>query len=55
VQAVGFVSDDAAYAGTMTMRWELAGVDGGTRVDVMPTTSRMESTRRITPPGWRRR
>jgi hypothetical protein len=35
VQAVGFVSDDAAYAGTMTMRWELAGVDGGTRVDII--------------------
>jgi uncharacterized protein YndB with AHSA1/START domain len=35
VQAVEFVSDDPAYAGTMTMRWELAGVDGGTRVDII--------------------
>jgi hypothetical protein len=35
VQAVDFVSDDPAYAGTMTMRWELAGVDGGTRVDII--------------------
>jgi hypothetical protein len=35
VQAVGFVSDDAAYASTMTMRSELAGVDGGTRVDII--------------------
>jgi uncharacterized protein YndB with AHSA1/START domain len=35
VQAVDFVSDDPSYAGTMTMRWELAGVDGGTRVEVI--------------------
>ncbi len=35
VQAVEFVSDDPAYAGTMTMRWELAEVDGGTRVDII--------------------
>ena len=35
VQAVDFVSDDPAYAGTMTMRWELARVDGGTRVDII--------------------
>jgi uncharacterized protein YndB with AHSA1/START domain len=35
VQAVEFVSDDPAYAGTMTMRWELTGVDGGTRVDII--------------------
>jgi Activator of Hsp90 ATPase homolog 1-like protein len=34
VQAVDFVSDDPAYAGTMTMRWDLAGVAGGTRVDI---------------------
>ena len=35
VQAVDFVSDDLAYAATMTVRWELAGVDGGTRVDII--------------------
>ena len=35
VQAVQFVSDDPAYAGTMTMRWEITEVDGGTRVDIM--------------------
>jgi hypothetical protein len=35
VQAVDFVSDDPAWAGTMTVRWELAGVDGGTRVDII--------------------
>lgn len=29
-QAVDFVSDDPAYAGTMTMRWELTGVGEGT-------------------------
>jgi uncharacterized protein YndB with AHSA1/START domain len=34
VQAVDFVSDDPAYAGTMTMTWELTEVDGGTRVDI---------------------
>ena len=35
VQAVDFVSDDPAFAGTMTMRWELLEVDGGTRVDIV--------------------
>jgi uncharacterized protein YndB with AHSA1/START domain len=34
VQAVDFVSGDPSYAGTMTMRWELTEVDGGTRVDI---------------------
>lgn len=34
VQAVDFVSDDPAYAGTMTMTWEVAAVDAGTRVDI---------------------
>ena len=34
VQAVDFVSDDAAFAGTMTMTWEVIPVDGGTRVDI---------------------
>lgn len=33
VQAVDFVSDDPAYAGTMTLTWEVTPVDGGTRVD----------------------
>lgn len=33
-QAVDFVSDDPAYAGTMTMTWEVAPVDGGTRVEI---------------------
>jgi Activator of Hsp90 ATPase homolog 1-like protein len=31
---VDFVSDDPAYAGTMTMTWEVTAVDGGTRVDI---------------------
>jgi hypothetical protein len=35
VQAVDFVSDDPAYAGTMTMTWELTDVEGGTRVDIV--------------------
>lgn len=34
VQAVDFVSDDPAYAGTMTMTWEVTSVDAGTRVDI---------------------
>ena len=34
VQAVDFVSDDPAFAGTMTMTWEVGPLDGGTRVDV---------------------
>jgi uncharacterized protein YndB with AHSA1/START domain len=34
VQAVDFVSDDPAYAGTMTMTWELTAVDAVTRVEI---------------------
>lgn len=34
VKAVDFVSDDPAYAGTMIMTWEVAAVEGGTRVDI---------------------
>jgi uncharacterized protein YndB with AHSA1/START domain len=34
VQAVNFVSDDPAYAGAMTMTWEVTAVDAGTRVDI---------------------
>ncbi|MFD9738437.1 SRPBCC domain-containing protein [Umezawaea sp. NPDC059074] len=34
VQAVDFVSDDPAFAGTMTMTWEVVAVDGGTRVEI---------------------
>lgn len=33
VQAVDFVSDDPAFAGTMIMTWEVTAVEGGTRVD----------------------
>src|SRR5690348_6588988 len=35
VQAVDFVSDDPANAGTMTMTWAVAAVDGCTRVDII--------------------
>ena len=35
VQVVDFVSDDPAFAGTMTMTWEVTAVDGGTRVDIV--------------------
>jgi uncharacterized protein YndB with AHSA1/START domain len=34
VQAVDFVSDDPALAGTMTMTWELSAENGGTRVEI---------------------
>lgn len=34
VQAVDFVSDDPAFAGTMTMTWELTPGDAGTRVEI---------------------
>jgi uncharacterized protein YndB with AHSA1/START domain len=34
VQAVDFVSDDPAFAGTMTMTWEVTAADGGTRVTI---------------------
>ncbi len=34
VQAVDFVAGNPAYAGTMTMTWEVTAVDGGTRVDI---------------------
>src|SRR5215831_2303474 len=34
-QAVDFVSDDPAYAGTMTMTWEITAVDAGTRVVIV--------------------
>lgn len=35
VQAVDFVSDDPAFAGTMTMTWKVTAVDEGTRVDLI--------------------
>ena len=35
VQAVDFVSGDPAYAGTMTMTWQVTAVDKGTRVDIV--------------------
>ncbi|MFH9266406.1 SRPBCC family protein [Streptomyces sp. NPDC017546] len=34
VQAVDFVSDDHAFAGTMTMTWKVTAVEAGTRVDI---------------------
>src|SRR5687768_6801260 len=34
VQAVDFVSDDPAFAGTMTMTWAVRAFDGGTRVEI---------------------
>jgi uncharacterized protein YndB with AHSA1/START domain len=35
VQAVDFVSNDPAYAGSMRMTWEVTAVDEGTRVDIV--------------------
>jgi hypothetical protein len=34
VQAVDFVSDDPGYAGAMTMTWQVATVEAGTRVEI---------------------
>lgn len=34
VQTVDFISEDPAYAGTMTMTWEVTATDGGTRVEI---------------------
>jgi uncharacterized protein YndB with AHSA1/START domain len=34
VQSVDFVSDDPAFAGTMTMTWALSADDSGTRVEI---------------------
>jgi uncharacterized protein YndB with AHSA1/START domain len=34
VQAVEFVSDNPAFAGTMTITWEVAPVEGGTLVEI---------------------
>jgi uncharacterized protein YndB with AHSA1/START domain len=34
VQAVDFVSDDPAFAGTMTMTWAVADAEGGTLVEI---------------------
>jgi uncharacterized protein YndB with AHSA1/START domain len=35
VQAVDFISDDPANAGTMIMTWQVTAVEGGTRVDIV--------------------
>ena len=35
VQAVEFVSDDPAYAGTMIMTWEITATSAGTRVTIV--------------------
>jgi uncharacterized protein YndB with AHSA1/START domain len=34
VQAVDFASDDPAFAGTMTMTWEVTAVEEGSRVEI---------------------
>lgn len=34
VQAIDFISDDPAHAGTMIITWEVTAVDAGTRVEV---------------------
>jgi hypothetical protein len=34
VQAVDFVSDDPAFAGTMTMTWEVTSVEAGTLMEI---------------------
>ncbi|MEZ5179585.1 MAG: SRPBCC family protein [Acidimicrobiales bacterium] len=37
VQEVDFVSDDPAFAGTMTMTWSVSAVPEGARVDIVAT------------------
>ena len=34
MQAVDFVSDEPGYAGTMTMTWEVAPRESGSRVEI---------------------
>ena len=34
VQQIEFVSEDPAFHGTMTMTWEVTGVDAGSRVEI---------------------
>jgi len=35
VQAVDFVADDPAFAGTMTMTWNVQATEGGTLVEIL--------------------
>ena len=35
VQAIDFVADDPAFAGTMTMTWSVRATDGGTMVEIV--------------------
>jgi uncharacterized protein YndB with AHSA1/START domain len=35
VQAVDFEAEDPSFAGTMTMTWTVAAVEGGTRVEIV--------------------
>src|SRR5512133_4349544 len=51
VQAVDFVSDDPAYAGTMTMTWESPPSMRGRASTSWPRTFRTASPRRTTPQG----
>ena len=37
VQAVDFASNDPAFAGTMTMTWQVTAAESGTRVDIVAT------------------
>jgi uncharacterized protein YndB with AHSA1/START domain len=63
VQAVDIVSDDPAYAGTMTMTWEVTAVDARTRVDIVAAdvpdgisaedhAAGLASSWRSSPPTW---
>ena len=51
VQAVDFVSDDPAYAGTMTMTCKVTAVEAGRASTSLPRTFQMASLRRTTPRG----
>jgi len=49
VQAVDFVSDDPASAGTMTKTWEVSAIDGGPTSPLRRPTCRTASPSTITP------
>ena len=48
VQAIDFVSDDPAFAGTMTMTWDLVPVGESVRVEIRAATSSRGSLPKIT-------
>ena len=52
VQEIDFESDDPAFAGTMTMTWDLRSVVEGPSSRSQRTMCRTGSRQMITPLGW---